>query len=515
MSIFGTRPEVIKLAPIINELEKSSHFESVMVTTGQHREMLGQTLSQFGINPHYNLDIMEPGQSLSDVTVNSLRGAEELIAIEKPDLVLVQGDTTSAFAGCLAAFYQQIPVGHVEAGLRTYEKYRPFPEEINRSLITQLADIHFVPTQTSFECLRREGIPAEKIFLTGNTVIDSLFATVAQDYNFTNSELNFLDFQNRRIILVTAHRRESFGEPLRDVCHGIALLAERFPDIEIVFTVHRNPKISIPVRSLLCGHDRIHLVQPLDYCDMANLISRSYLVMTDSGGLQEEAPALGKPVLVLRDVTERPEAVQAGLSRIIGTSWHAIVSSATQLLTDESVYMSMAQGISPYGDGQSAGRIVEVIDYVAGFRDAPPAPFESMLPIAISGDQIMPMPVSDELFYQQLDERIQKAKKERRQVSVATFNLENTDNDLFSAAFRQITRGLRESDSATALDGKRLVLVLPGASEEQARNATDRLLRHLSGPVNDLQGSLDVDIKTYVDNADDTFGTTTDSSAIS
>lgn len=506
MSIFGTRPEVIKLAPVIYKLDRSPHFDSILVTTGQHREMLGQALDQFGIHPHYNLDIMAPGQSLADVTVNSLRGAEELIAMEKPDLVLVQGDTTSAFAGCLAAFYQKTAVGHVEAGLRTYEKYRPFPEEINRSLITQLADLHFVPTPTAWESLRREGVGDDRVFITGNTVIDSLFDVVKPDYEFSDSQLNLLNGSGNRIIVITAHRRESFGQPIQDICRGITELVDRFEDIEVVFSVHRNPKVKVPVESILDGKDRVHLVPPLDYIDMANLLSRSYMVMTDSGGLQEEAPALGKPVLVLRDVTERPEAAQAGLSKIIGTSTRAVVTAASELLTDASAYADMARGISPYGDGEAGERIIEAIEYKVGLRDKRPAPFISMITMPLTGDDHISLPMSDELFYKQLDERIARARKERQRVSVATFNLEQADQDQFANAVRLITKGLRETDTAAALEGKRLVLVLPGAGEQQARKATSRLMDRLAGPLNGLSQNLPVEIKTYDSDVDENDG---------
>ncbi|MHB1055918.1 MAG: non-hydrolyzing UDP-N-acetylglucosamine 2-epimerase, partial [Thermoleophilia bacterium] len=338
MTIFGTRPEVIKLAPVIQKLDESPNFESILVTTGQHREMLGQALGQFGINPHYNLDIMQANQGVSDVTVNSLIGIEELITEEQPDLVIVQGDTTTAFAGCLAAFYQKIPVAHVEAGLRTYDKYRPFPEEINRSLITQLADLHFVPTATAWEALRSEGIPEDKIFITGNTVIDALFHVLKKNYEFNNDVLGNLQTDGRRLIVVTSHRRENFGQPILDICDSIARLVTEFSDIEVVFSVHRNPKVNVPVREKLSHLDRVHLVDPLDYMDMANLIAKSYMVLTDSGGLQEEAPALAKPVLVMRDVTERPEAVQAGMARMVGTSPRSIFASASELLNNAATY---------------------------------------------------------------------------------------------------------------------------------------------------------------------------------
>lgn len=497
MSIFGTRPEVIKLAPVIFELEASPHFESVLVSTGQHREMLQQTMSQFGIEPDYNLDIMKPGQALSDITIESLRGAEALIAEESPDLVIVQGDTTTAFAGCLAAFYQKTDVAHVEAGLRTYDKYRPFPEEINRSMITQLADLNFVPTLTAWDSLRREGVAEDKIYITGNTVIDALFHMVKPEYTFLNEDLAAIDM-SRRVVVVTSHRRENFGEPIRDICSGIAELAERFEDIEIVFTVHRNPKVRIPVESMLGGKERIHLVDPLDYPDMVNLVSRCYLVLTDSGGLQEEAPALAKPVLVLRDVTERPEAVQAGMARIIGTSKKAIVGAGTELLSDRATYESMAKGISPYGDGKAAGRIIGAIEHANGLRDDMPEPFISWPTLPVTGDQAMiEQPINDDLFYRQLDERIARAIKQRRRVSVATFDLTQADSDQFNLAIKTITQSLRESDTAAALEGKRLVLVLPGAGEEQAQMAAGRLLEQISNPLGGMAESLSVDIKTY------------------
>lgn len=492
MTIFGTRPEVIKLAPVIQRLDRSPHFESVLVTTGQHREMLGQALDQFGIAPHYNLDIMAPNQAVSDVTVNSLRGVEDLIEQEKPDLVLVQGDTTTAFAGCLAAFYQQTAVGHVEAGLRTYDKYRPFPEEINRSLITQLADLHFVPTMAAWDSLRREGIPDNKLFITGNTVIDALFQVIAPDHVFQNKSLQTAG-ENGRLIVVTSHRRENFGEPLRDICGGIAELVDRFEDVEVVFAVHRNPKVTVPVHEMLGGHPRINLVEPLNYIDMANLISRSHIVMTDSGGLQEEAPALAKPVLVLRDMTERPEAVQAGLAKIIGTNKRNIVAAASELLTDQAVYASMTQGISPYGDGEAAARIIGAIEYVNHLREFKPAPFVSGVVETLTGDQTYATQMSDELFYRQLDERIKRARKQREKVSVATFNLEQTNSEQFNQAVRSITRSMRKTDTAAALDGKRLVLVLPGTNEEQARMTADRLVKVLAEPLNKRRASDRVD----------------------
>jgi UDP-N-acetylglucosamine 2-epimerase (non-hydrolysing) len=459
--------------------------------------MLEQTMAQFGLTPDVNLDIMKPGQALSDITINSLKGAEELIAEERPDLVIVQGDTTTAFAGCLAAFYQKTEVAHVEAGLRTYDKYRPFPEEINRSMITQLADLNFVPTLTAWDSLRREGVAEDKIFITGNTVIDALFHMVERDYSFMNKGLENVDM-GKRVIVVTSHRRENFGQPIRDICNGISDLAQRFHDVEIVFTVHRNPKVRMPVESMLGNQERIHLVDPLDYPDMVNLISRSYIVLTDSGGLQEEAPALAKPVLVMRDVTERPEAVQAGMARLVGTDRNAIVAAATELLTHSSAYEAMAKGVSPYGDGEAAERIIGSIEYANGFRAEAPAPFVSWPTMPVTGDQaIIEQPARDELFYAQLDERIERARKQRQRVSVATFDMASADREQFGQALKTITRSLRESDTAAALDGKRLVLVLPGANEEQAQIAAGRLLDRISDPLSGIGDSLKVDIKTY------------------
>ncbi len=381
LTVFGTRPEVIKLASLILALDRSPNFDSVLVATGQHREMLGQALEQFGINPGYNLDIMRPGQSLSDVTVDCLRGVEEIISIEKPDMVLVQGDTTTAFASCLAAFYQKVEIGHVEAGLRTNDKYRPFPEEANRSLITRLADIHFAPTRTAWESLRREAVPEDRLFITGNTVIDALFAVISPMYRFQNPALAAVGGADR-LLVITAHRRENFGGPLREICGAIRELTARFADIEVVFSVHRNPKVRIPVNQLLAGSDRVHLVEPLVYADMANLLSRCHLVLTDSGGLQEEAPALAKPVLVLRDKTERPEAVQTGLSRLIGTRRQAIVSATSELLENRSAYGAMARGLSPFGDGRAAGRIIAAIEYFHQLRPGRPGQFAGLEPAA-------------------------------------------------------------------------------------------------------------------------------------
>lgn len=403
MTVFGTRPQAIKLATVIYRLERSDHFSSVLVSTGQHHEMLDQVLDLFDIRPDYNLDIMKPDQDISDVALNSLRGVGNLLTSEKPDLVLVQGDTTTAFAGCLAAAYQKITVGHIEAGLRTYDKHRPFPEEINRSLITRLADIHFVPTETARESLSREGIPGEKMFVTGNTVIDSLFHVINPNYRFRNKKLKDAISSGRRLIVVTTHRRESFGKPLRATCNNISELVDRFPDIEVVFILHRNPKVYAPVKSILEGKDHIHLVKPLNYADMANLLSRCYMVMTDSGGLQEEAPPLSIPVLVLRDVTKRPEAVRAGMAQVVGTSRKNVLATASELLTNPSSYAKMAQGKSPYGDGEASRRIVEAVEYINCLRKEKPDQFITMPGVSLTGDNApVTRPRGNEFFHKQI-----------------------------------------------------------------------------------------------------------------
>jgi len=508
MTVFGTRPEVIKLAPVIRQLDSNSNFEIVLVTTGQHREMLGQAMEQFDITPAYNLDIMKPGQGVSDVTVESLRGIEELVALERPDLVLVQGDTTTAFASCLAAFYQKTAVGHVEAGLRTYDKYSPFPEEVNRAMITQLADIHFVPTATARESLRREGIPEPSIFITGNTVIDALYHVIRPDYHFVNPVLQQLD-GGRRLVVVTAHRRENFGAPLRDICGGIADLVRRFPDIEVVFSVHRNPKVNVPVREMLAQVGRVHLVEPLCYGDMANLISRSYLVLTDSGGLQEEAPALAKPVLVLRNTTERPEAVSAGMAKLIGTSRLNIVTESSRLLEDPDSYRTMSRGICPFGDGSAAARTVGAIEYRYRLREHRPAPFLSLAvaPAAPGGRVATP---DARRRPERLGDVIGRARAERQVVSVATLHFDTGVDDRFAVARRTVARCLRDADTAAAIEGKnskRLVLVLPGAGQQDAAQATARLRERLAAAMSGRRATdpggaeggwwMEVGIKTF------------------
>ncbi len=376
MTVFGTRPEAIKMAPVVMEMAKHPEkIVPVVAVTAQHREMLDQVLRLFHIVPDYDLDIMAAGQTLFDITARALKGLDEVLTKEKPDLVLVHGDTTTTFAGALAAYYHQMAVGHVEAGLRTYNKYSPFPEEMNRHLTGAIADLHFAPTATSAGNLCAEHVPEKDIFITGNTVIDALHHTVQEEYGFADDALSGIDYANRRVVLVTTHRRENLGEPMRHVYKAMKRLVDEITDIEIVFPVHKNPKVREVVNEELGGATRVHLIEPLDYEPFANLMHRSTLVLTDSGGVQEEAPALGKPVLVLRDTTERPEAVKAGTVLLVGTEEERVYREAKKLLTDEKAYAQMAEAKSPYGDGQAARRIVEAILYRYGKRKTPPVPF--------------------------------------------------------------------------------------------------------------------------------------------
>lgn len=366
MSVFGTRPEAIKMAPLVKELEKTPEIESIVCVTAQHREMLDQVLEIFDLHPQYDLNIMQARQTLAGITTRALTGLEEVMGKEKPDIVLVHGDTSTTFAGALAAYYNQIKVGHVEAGLRTYDKYQPFPEEMNRRLTGALTDLHFAPTPLAKEHLLKENISEDGIFITGNTVIDALAHTIEEDYTFTVDELNKIDFKGKRVIAMTAHRRENLGEPLRNICRAVKRLVEEYPDVEVVYAVHKNPAVVEPVHEILGGNDRIHLTDPLDLKDMHNLMCRSFFVMTDSGGLQEEVPSMGKPVLVLRNVTERPEGVEAGTLKLAGTEEDVIYRMAKELLDDNEEYEKMAQAKNPFGDGQASRRIVESILYAFG-----------------------------------------------------------------------------------------------------------------------------------------------------
>ena len=374
MSIFGTRPEAIKMAPVVLELQRQSKIESVVAVTAQHREMLDQVLKLFDIRPDFDLNIMSEGQTLFDITSRALSGLDGVLSQVQPDVVLVHGDTTTTFAGALAAYYHQIEVGHVEAGLRTRNKFSPYPEEMNRRLTGALADVNFAPTLTAKENLLRENVDAKNIFVTGNTVIDALYQTVRRDFKFTG-ELSRVDFANRRIILVTTHRRENLGEPMRNVYKALKSLVDEFPNVEIIFPVHKNPKVREVVDAELGNLERVRLTDPLDYEPFANLMSRASLILTDSGGVQEEAPALGKPVLVLRDTTERPEAVHAGTVKLIGTARDAVYSAAKTLLTDEAAYRQMAEARSPYGDGHAAQRIVKALLYRHKYSSEPPDEF--------------------------------------------------------------------------------------------------------------------------------------------
>ena len=361
ITIFGTRPEAIKMAPLVKELQKRSEIESLVCVTAQHREMLDQVLNLFDIKPDYDLDIMKTRQSLTGITNKVLEGLEEVFEKEKPDMVLVHGDTTTTFAGSLAAFYKQISVGHVEAGLRTFDKYFPFPEEMNRKLTGAIADLHFAPTQGSKNNLLREGIDENNVYITGNTVIDAMLHTVEDDYVFEDDELNNIDFKNKKVIMVTAHRRENWGEGIEKICIALNKIVEENKDVELVYLVHLNPVVKDVVHKMLGGKERIHLLNPLDTKETHNLMNKCFMVMTDSGGIQEEAPHLGKPVLVLRDVTERPEAVKYGTVKLVGTDVDMILSEANLLLNDTEAYEKMSKAVNPYGDGKASERIVDAI----------------------------------------------------------------------------------------------------------------------------------------------------------
>ncbi len=360
MTVFGTRPEAIKMAPLVLELEKRENIESIVCVTAQHREMLDSVLKIFSLKPQYDLDIMEPRQTLSTITSKTLLGMDTVLNEAQPDIVLVHGDTSTTFAGALSAFYHQIPVGHVEAGLRTYDRYSPFPEEINRRLVSEIAEMHFSPTVSNAENLKREAVEGE-IFVTGNTVIDALKTTVLENFEFCTDELKSIDFKNRKVILVTAHRRENYGEPLENIMKALKYIVTKYEDVELVYPVHLSPVVQETANRLLGGVERVHLIAPLNVDEMHNLMARCYMVMTDSGGIQEEAPALGKPVLVMRKETERPEAVNAGTVKLCGTDYKNIVAMASELITSKNAYSAMANAVNPYGDGRACERIIEAI----------------------------------------------------------------------------------------------------------------------------------------------------------
>jgi UDP-N-acetylglucosamine 2-epimerase (non-hydrolysing) len=375
ITIFGTRPEAIKMAPLVKELEKRSEFDNKVCVTAQHREMLDQVLNLFNISPDFDLNVMKNRQSLTGITNRVLLGLEEVFEKEKPDMILVHGDTTTTFAGALAAFYKKIKVGHVEAGLRTFNKYFPFPEEMNRKLTGAIADMHFAPTNNSKINLLREGVNEKDIFVTGNTVIDAMNFTVQNDYIFGEKELNAIDY-SKKVIMVTAHRRENWGKGIENICKALRSIADRNKNVEIIYLVHLNPIVKDVAYKYLDGIERVHLLSPLDTKETHNLMNKCYMVMTDSGGLQEEAPHLGKPVLVLRDVTERPEAVEAGTVKLIGTDEMTIVANAEELIRNDESYLEMRKAVNPYGDGKASIRIADSILYYFNKKKEGPEEFK-------------------------------------------------------------------------------------------------------------------------------------------
>ena len=375
MSVFGTRPEAIKMAPLVKELASREEIESLCCVTAQHRQMLDSVMKVFDLRADCDLDIMTPRQTLSSITSKCLTGMDGAIERLKPDMILVHGDTSTTFAGALSAFYHQVPVGHVEAGLRTYDKYSPFPEEMNRRLVTAIADLYFCPTKNNRDNLLKEGIE-KGIFITGNTVIDALRTTVRSDYVFATQKLNELDYANRKVILVTCHRRENYGDPMRNIMLALRQIAEQNEDVELVYPVHLSPVVREAVDAYLRGAPRVHLIEPLPADEMHNIMARCYMVLTDSGGLQEEAPALGKPVLVMRRETERPEAVEAGTVKLCGVVQDDIVTMAERLIRDRNAYEKMAHAVNPYGDGKACARIADAIEWHFGRRSERPADFE-------------------------------------------------------------------------------------------------------------------------------------------
>ena len=363
LSVFGTRPDAIKMAPLVSALENCPDIESTCCVTGQHREMLQTVLEAFGISPDIDLNIMSHGQTVTEVTSRVLTGLEKVLEQKKPDICLVHGDTTTGFASALAAYYQKIPVGHVEAGLRTDDRYSPHPEEMNRRIISRIASLHFCPTEQNGKALKREGI-TEGVYVTGNTAIDAMKNTVRENYVFDVPELNGLDFEKTRVLLVTAHRRENYGQ-LDEIFTALRDIARDFEDVMLVYPVHPAPVVSEAAARVLGGAERVMLLQPLGLLDMHNLMARCCLVLTDSGGLQEEAPAMGKPVLVLRRETERPEAVEAGTVKLAGVGYDGIRALATELLTDSAAYEAMSRAVSPYGDGNACERIIKALRFAA------------------------------------------------------------------------------------------------------------------------------------------------------
>jgi UDP-N-acetylglucosamine 2-epimerase (non-hydrolysing) len=369
LTVFGTRPEATKMVPVILMMKTCEHIDAKLCVTAQHRELLDQVLAPFDIKPDYDLNLMTPGQQLSDITARALKGLEGVIREARPDLLLVHGDTTTTFAAALAAFYAQVKVGHVEAGLRTYDKYRPFPEEINRKLASALADLHFAPTMDARGKLLAENVPDASIYVTGNTAIDFMRYTTTEHYIFHDNVLNGLDY-TKRVILMTAHRRENWGEPLENIDRAAARLTRDFDDVLLVYAMHPNPRVTEPARRILGSADRVVLTGALDVFDLHNLLRRAYLVLTDSGGLQEEAAGFHKPLVLMRETTERPEALAAGALKMAGVGEDDIYAAAAQLLTDEAAYASMASALNPFGDGHASERIVQAILHEFGIGDA-------------------------------------------------------------------------------------------------------------------------------------------------
>lgn len=366
MSVFGTRPEAVKMAPLIKKMQAENTIENIVCVSGQHRDMLDQVLETFDLHPDYDLNIMTAGQTLTDVTTKILIGLNKVIENAKPNIILVHGDTSTAFSSALAGFYAKVPVGHVEAGLRTFSKYEPFPEEVNRTLIGDIASLHFAPTQLSKEHLINQNIK-ENIFVTGNTAIDALKLTIKNNYKFLNEELGSINYNNKKVIVLTAHRRENWGKPLENICDAINKITNLDDNVIVIYAIHKNPIVYDVAKEKLGNNSQVHLIEPLSLVDMHNLLSKCYMVLTDSGGLQEEVPYLGKPVLVLRNVTERPEGITAGTLKLVGTNKDVIVDEAMKLLTDKQKYEQMAQARNPFGDGRASERIVEAIKFYFGY----------------------------------------------------------------------------------------------------------------------------------------------------
>lgn len=377
MSVFGTRPEAIKMAPLVIELEKNPNIESIVCVTAQHRQMLDQVLEIFDIKPRYDLNIMKERQTLVGITARVLEGLDEVIKEAKPDIVLVHGDTSTSFVGALAAFYNQTMVGHVEAGLRTYDIYSPFPEEMNRCLTGRIAKMHFSPTMRNKNNLLKENVCEDDIYITGNTVIDAMKTTVKDNFVFKTDVINNIDFKSKRVITMTAHRRENLGKPLENICRAVKRLVEKYDDVEFVYPIHMNPAVRETVNRIIGNLDRVKIIEPINVDELHNLMARSYMIMTDSGGIQEEAPSLAKPVLVLRKETERPEAVEAGTVKLAGVNEDIIFDMACELLDDKSAYEKMAHSANPYGDGNASLRIIDAILYEFGISNKRPIDYKN------------------------------------------------------------------------------------------------------------------------------------------